>query len=42
MRERNTVSIASVAGPELMRLGPGLTFLAWNDRGRYYAENYVV
>ena len=33
MRERNTASSASVAGLELMRLGPQLTFLAWNDRG---------
>ena len=28
MRERNTASSV-----ELMRLGPQLTFLAWNDRG---------
>ena len=33
MRETNTASSASVAGLELMRLGPELTFLAWNDRG---------
>ena len=32
MRETNTASSASVAGLELMRLGPELTFLAWNDR----------
>ena len=42
MRETNTASSASVAGLELMRLGPELTFLAWNDRGRYYAKSYVA
>lgn len=41
MREKNTASSASVAGLELMRLGPELTFLAWDDRGED-TETYVA
>ena len=40
MRERNTANSASVAR-QLMRLGPELTFLAWNDRGED-TDNHVA
>lgn len=42
MRERNTTSGAGVAGLTLMRLGPELTFLAWNDRGGQDATQNVM
>ena len=42
MRERNIRSGASVAGLTLMRLGPELTFLAWNDKGGQDAMQNVM